>query len=820
MTTPINARDIALQQTVPRVLGIASNYITIVSPNLEARYGADNLPVPSILELTVVMSGSLQGTPYFEVTGLLPNTQLTLQNNKLLLNPQTFAQDSVLVTAKLDFEGVTYTSVPVTAFKTFSAVTARLSRNFDLVQADSNGNSYVLPAANFLELFNGTNKLTAGVTFGPLTQTKFGLTCAVNSTTGQITLSQSAPDTWTSDYETFTLTATRNFVAYTVSYTVSKVREGGTGIDLTPPPTPTGFTATAGINTVLIQHDQPVYTQGSGHSHTVLYGRQFNTGDLVTPFNSADKLAEFTGTVYTLPSKFGSNWRLWIKWVSKDGGITTVPAGGTNGLVVQTGLVGSSDLSDAIITAAKIVDGSINLGGSKITGLLANANMAVITDPTKIADSLISNTKLAALAVTAEKIASGAIQLTKFASGIEPVTIATGSLPTTKSTETLTFNGKLYRWNGTAYVATIPTSDLTGTITDAQVAGLAASKITGQLTNAQIADLAATKVTGQLTNAQIADVAAAKLTGQITSTQITDDAISTPKLAAGAITAAKIAANTIVASNIAAGAITATEIATGTITSAKIASNTIVANNIAAGTITGTEIAAGAITAAKIAAGTIQASNIAAGTITGDRLLANTITSSQIAADTITAAQIAAGAITASELAAGAITAGKIAAGAIVAGDGVIGNAAITSALIANLAVGSAQIADSAITSAKIGVASIGAAAIQDLAVTNAKIANLSIDSAKIADLAVTNAKIGNLAVDDAKISSLNATKITAGFINADRIQAGSIAAGKLSVTDLSAVSSNMGTITAGKMQSADGRFVIDLTNKFISITV
>jgi hypothetical protein len=763
MSTPINARDISLQQTVPRVLDIVTNYITIVSPNLEAKYGADNLPVPSTLELTVVFSGSLRGTPYFEVTGLLPNTQLTLQGNKLLLNPQTFAQDFVTITAKLDFEGVQYVSVPVTAYKTFSAVTARLSRNFDLVQADSNGNSYVLPAANFLELFNGTNKLTAGVTFGPLTQTQRGLTCAVNSSTGEITLSQNGANTWTSDYETFTLTATRNFVAYTVSYTVSKVREGGTGIDLTPPPTPTGFAATAGINTVLIQHDIPTYTQGSGHSHTVLYGKQFNTGDLVTPFNSAEVIAEFTGSVYTLPSKFGTNWRLWAKWVSKDGGITTVPAGGTNGLVVQTGLVGASDLSDAIITAAKIVDGSINLGGSKITGLLANANMAVITDATKIADSLISNTKLADLAVTAGKIASGAVQLTKFASGIEPVTIATGSLPTTKSTETLTFGGKLYRWNGTAYVSTIATTDLTGTITDAQVAALAASKITGQLTNAQIAE-----------------VAAAKLTGQITNTQITDDAISTPKLAAGAITAAKIAANTIVA------------------------------GNIAAGTITGTEIAAGAITAAKIAAGTIQASNIAAGTITGDRLVANTITGSQIAADTITAAQIAAGAISTSELAAGAITAGKIAVGAIVAGDGVIGNAAITNALIANAAIGSAQIADAAITSAKIGTAAIGSAAIQDLAVTNAKIANLSIDTAKIADATITNAKIANISAD----------KINAGFISADRIQAGSIAANKLSVTDLSSINANMGTVTAGKMQSSDGKFVIDLTNKFISITV
>lgn len=766
MTTPINARDILLQQTSPRVLNIASNYISLVSPNLEARYTADNNPTPAILEITAVLSGTLKGQVVFELTGLLPNTNLVLDSqnsNKLLLNPNTFATDTVTIVAKLTFEGVEYISVPVTAYRNYTSIVTRLSRAFDNVPADADGNSYTLPAPNYLELYNGTTKLTTNVIYGPPIQTKSGLTCTVNTTSGEISFSQQQADSWISDYETFTLTAVRNFVPYAVTYTISKIREGGTGIDLTPPPTPSNFIATAAINTVLIEHDQPTYTVGSGHSHTILYGRQFNTGDIVTPFNPSEVIAEFTGSVYTLPSKFGTNWRLWIKWVSKDGGITTIPAGGTNGLIVQTGLVGSSDLSDAIITAAKIVDGSINLGGSKITGLLANLNMAVITDPTKIADSLISNSKLADLAVTAGKIASGAVQLTKFASGIEPVTVATDQLPTTKSTETVVFNGKLYRWNGTAYINTISTADLSGTITDAQVAGLAASKITGQLTNAQIAD-----------------IAAAKLTGQITNTQITDNAISTPKLAAGSITAAKIAANTIVA------------------------------GNISAGTITGTEIAAGAITAAKIAAGTIQASNIAAGTITGDKLQANTITASQIAADTITAAQIAAGAINASEIAAGAITAGKIAAGAIIANDGVIGNAAITTALIANAAIGSAQIADAAITSAKIGVASIGAAAIQDLAVTNAKIANLAVDNVKIADLAVTNAKI----------ASLSADKINAGFISADRIEAGSIAAGKLSVITLSSVTANMGTVTAGRMQSADGQFVIDLTNKFISISV
>lgn len=529
-------------------------------------------------------------------------------------------------------------------------------------------------------------------------------------------------------------------------------------LDFTPPPQPTGFQVASALTHVFIEHDAPLYLQGGGHLRTHVYGVTMNPGDPLPVFGDAVEITQFSGTVHAHPSNPATTWRLWIKWETAAGVLSPTPAGGTNGLLVSTGLVGTSDLSDQIITAAKIADGSVNLGGSKITGLLANANMAVITDPTKIADSLISNTKLADLAVTAGKLASGAVSLTKFASGIEPVAVATGALPTTKSTEALVFGGKLYRWSGTAYVATVPTTDLSGTVTDAQIAGLAAAKVTGTLvssqiadaaittakfasgiepveivsalpttgnfagriaflttdnklyrhtgsawvssvassdisgtiTDAQIAGLAASKVTGQLTNTQIADLAAAKVTGQIAGTQITNGAISTAKLAAGSVTAATIAADTITASQIAAnaitsaelaagavvagkiaaGVITATEIAASTITGSKIAASTITASNIAADTITAgqiaagaisaSEIATGAVTTAKLAAGAVTANEIAAATITGGKIAAGTITGSNIAADTITAGQIAAGAISTSEIAAGAITTDKL----------------------------------------------------------------------------------------------------------------------------------------------------------------
>lgn len=74
-------------------------------------------------------------------------------------------------------------------------------------------------------------------------------------------------------------------------------------------------------------------------------------------------------------------------------------------------------------------------------------------------------------------------------------------------------DNKLYRWTGSAWTTAVPTTDLTGQVTDAQ----------------------------------IADMAAAKMTGQIVSTQITDDAVTTPKLAAGSVVTAKVAAGTITA---------------------------------------------------------------------------------------------------------------------------------------------------------------------------------------------------------------------------------------------------------------------------------
>lgn len=283
--------------------------------------------------------------------------------------------------------------------------------------------------------------------------------------------------------------------------------------------------------------------------------------------------------------------------------------------------------------------------------------------------------------VVASQIADAAINTAKFAAGIRPVRIL-GALPGAGDlqgdTVFLTTDNKLYRWTGAAWVATVPTADLTGTIGTLQIANDA-------VTTAKIA-------VGNITTALIA-------AANITTTLIADNAITTPKLIANAVTAAKIAAGTITANEIAALTIVAANIAASTITGAKIAAGTITATNILAGTITATEIAADTITAGQIAAGAIStselaagaviASKIAAGTITANEIAALTITAANIAAATITGAKIAATTITSNEMAANSIIAGKIAAGAINASaiivDGVITAAKLSVSVLSGI---------------------------------------------------------------------------------------------------------------------------------------
>ena len=387
--------------------------------------------------------------------------------------------------------------------------------------------------------------------------------------------------------------------------------------DLTPPPSPGGVEVTAWLSFVFIETDAPQFEQGHGYLRTLVYGAKYQGGALPT-FANAVKVHEFAGNVSSFPSDLGAQWHLWLTWVSSDGVESSVPAGGTNGNQVTTGKIGTADLNDLIVTAGKLADGSI----------------------------------------TAGKVAAQSIDATKFANGIEPVALVS-ALPAARVTATVfnTSDGKLYRWSGSAYVATVPAADLVGQVGAGQIADAAVTtaKFAAGLRPVEIVSALPTtgnfegrlaylttddKLYRHTGSAWVASVAAADVTGQIAGTQITDGAISTPKLAAGAVTANELAAGSVIAGKVAAGAISTTELAAGAVTTAKLA----------VGAVTADTVAANAITGSKIAANTISGTNMVAGSIGTNELAANSITAGKIQTGAVTTAQVAAGAITTDKL--------------------------------------------------------------------------------------------------------------------------------------------------------------------------
>lgn len=225
MKQPVNSWDLRLQAIALRVLPFDANNIILSTPTLQFKYGSDNIAQPQQTVVTATLAGVLEGTVTFVTTGLDPVPQAT--GNSITINPEHMTGDIVTVSASISYLGVTYQAVPVSISKIYNQLVAKTTRGVDLLPTYADGTGYTLPAAdNFLELYNGVVPLTTGVAYGPATQTKNGLTVAVNATTGLITVSQSADNAWTSNTESFTLTAQKGSVSYNTTYTITKAKQG------------------------------------------------------------------------------------------------------------------------------------------------------------------------------------------------------------------------------------------------------------------------------------------------------------------------------------------------------------------------------------------------------------------------------------------------------------------------------------------------------------------------------------------------------------------------------------------------------------------
>lgn len=163
---------------------------------------------------------------------------------------------------------------------------------------------------------------------------------------------------------------------------------GGSTPDLTPPPTPTGLTVTAGITTLIIEWDAPTYTTGHGNAYTKIYGAIWQDGDAEPTFSDPRTKLIDTAALQSAARAYSTDpdttWCIWITFFSVDGVESATPAGGANGaqattgqdvtalLTILTGQIRESQLYQALAEPIRsIVDRADDAGEDSLAAALA-----------------------------------------------------------------------------------------------------------------------------------------------------------------------------------------------------------------------------------------------------------------------------------------------------------------------------------------------------------------------------------------------------------------------------------------------------------------
>lgn len=486
---------------------------------------------------------------------------------------------------------------------------------------------------------------------------------------------------------------------------------------------------------------------------------------------TSTEIAQTKSNVYV--DKVGTNatFFYWIRAVDTSDNIGNYNA--TDGTQATTTQIGTGDLANLVVTAAKLADNSVDLSGTKITGALDSANLSdasitllklsqdlyeqvqrvdaidLVANPEK-PTSQITAVKIAALAVGTAAIQNAAIVEAK---------IGDAEISTAKIQDAAINTAKI----------------ATAAITSAEIANLAvgtAAIANAAITNAKIANLA-------VDDAKIAALSAGKLTaGTITAgginvgqNEIELDGVNSQIIVRDQQTTPveRIKIGKLGVGTQDYGLQVYDETGTLILGQSGLGSDVVGTTQIQSAAVGTAAIANAAITNAKIANLAVNTAQIASAAITSAKVASAAIGTAAIQNAAITNAKIGTAAVDTAQIATAAITSAEIANLAV--GTAAIANAAITNAKIGNLAVDTAQIASAAITSAKIANLAVGTAAIADAAIGTVKIADAAIVEAKIGDLAVTGAKIANATIGSAKISDLDAEKITAGTITGSTLR-------------------------------------------------
>lgn len=169
-------------------------------------------------------------------------------------------------------------------------------------------------------------------------------------------------------------------------------------------------------------------------------------------------------------------------------------------------------------------------------------------------------------------IPDASITAEKFSTGIEPVANISGTtLPTTKSTTVITLNGRLYRWNGTAYTSGIVAGDIPNSAITAEKFATGIEPVTNVIDSALPTVKSTTNISWKGGLYTWNGTAYAQATtdwdslpdttilarhigaGQVSALALAAGAVTTAKLAAGAVNAEKLQANSVYARHLLVG---------------------------------------------------------------------------------------------------------------------------------------------------------------------------------------------------------------------------------------------------------------------------
>lgn len=257
-----------------------------------------------------------------------------------------------------------------------------------------------------------------------------------------------------------------------------------TPVDYKIPPAITSVTATASLNIIHLSWELPEF---ASYAYTEIWR------SATSNHSEATRIATSRFNVYGDEVGLTSTtYYYWLRLVGNRDGVDVV---GPFSEVASatTGTIGSTDIADLSVTAAKLADGSVDLGDVKVTGFLPTGKLNdLAVTAQKLANSSVEASKIANLAVGTAAIADLAVSTAKIGNlAVGEAQIANLAITEAKVGTAAITSAKI----GTAAVGTAAIANLA--VTNAKIADLAADKITAGTVTASVEMTAAT-ITGGL----------------------------------------------------------------------------------------------------------------------------------------------------------------------------------------------------------------------------------------------------------------------------------------------------------------------------------